>query len=132
MLFDSFKQKLESRVFLQDTTVSLPTKYVLGLSTTAPTADGGNITEPPAASGYQRIELNDLVQETTGGVINNTVIDYGTSSAAWGTVSYSVIYDELGTPIMYDQLNPPKTVEAGTILTIKRGGVVLYFGNVDA
>lgn len=130
MLFDGFRLNLEKRVFLKDTTIALPTKFILGLSTTTPTSDGGNITEPSADSGYKRIELTDLVQEADGGVVNNTVVDYGESLSAWGTVTHSVIYDENGTPIMYDPLAVSKTVEAGTILTIKKSGLKLYFGDV--
>lgn len=103
------------------TTPALPTEYFIGLSTTAPEADGTNVHEPAAGTGYARVKLEGL-SEPTGGVVTNTNrIDFAESTSPWGTMTHYVIYDSLidGNLLEFGALPLSRTVETGTIMTIK-------------
>ena len=127
MVFNDFMDKLCRLVFLKES-VSLPEKYVLGFSTTAPNANGGNITEPGSGTGYARIDLTDLATDGDGIAYNATEIDCGEALADWGTLAWSVLYDGNGNALSAGQMSKPITVDAGETLKLKVGNVKLYFG----
>ena len=75
---------------------SRPTVYV-GLSTTAPTEAGGNVTEP-SGNGYARVETapadwNNATDADPSVVSNAAAITFPAASGAWGTVTHFVIFD---------------------------------------
>lgn len=64
----------------------------IALSTTAPTAAAGNITEPASASGYARVAASTGGMTVTGSTITNgNYIYWPEATAGWGTVKYIVL-----------------------------------------
>lgn len=108
-------------------TPTIPAKYYLGLSSSAPALNGTGVTEPGAGAGYARVELTSLSVPADGVVTNNTAIDFAESTAEWGTMTHFVIYDALtgGNLLMYGRLSASRRVEAATIMTIKQGSLNL-------
>ena len=112
---------------------ALPSEYYIGLSTTAPSADGTGVTEPPTEAGYARVKLTSLGEPTGGVVTNSQSVNFNESTAAWGTVTHFVIYDTStvgsGNLLMYGALSAPRTVESATIMTIREGYLSLSVQN---
>lgn len=110
---------------------AMPTDYYIGLSTTAPSADGKSVSEP-SGNGYARIKLENLSAPNNGIVTNNLAIDFPESvGGSWGTVTHFVIYDSLtgGNLLMYGALSAPRSIETATIMTIKAGNLRLSIQN---
>lgn len=112
---------------------AIPTRYYIGLSTSAPNINGTNVTEPGTGAGYARVELNSLSEPSDGVVTNIQAINFNESTASWGTVTHFVIYDSdvvgTGNLLMYGLLSTPRTVETATIMTIKEGYLSLSAQN---
>lgn len=110
---------------------ALPTKFYLGLSSTAPNLDGTGATEPATSAGYKRVELTSLSEPANGVVTNDATIDFDESTADWGTMTHFVIFDSEtgGNLLMYGALSVSRTVEAATIMTIKAGSLNLSVVN---
>lgn len=111
---------------------TLPSTYYIGLSSTKPTADGGNVTEPSSSgSGYRRVQLNSLSAPTDGTITNSTAINFSESTSDWFPASapaqYYVIYDAQtgGNLLMYNQLTTSRVIETHTIATIKANSLYL-------
>lgn len=121
-------------VFGSKKTPAIPSKYYLGLSSTAPELDGSGVTEPGAGTGYARVELTSLSVPVNGVVTNNAAIDFAESTAEWGTMTHFVVYDALtnGNLLMYGELSASRRVEAATIMTIKLGSLNLSVVNPSA
>lgn len=132
MVFTEFKNKLANSIFLGSTTVALPTAYYLALSTTEPTLDGANITEPPTGSGYTRIKMDKtLLTEPVDGVVSNVeTIDYGEATSDWGEIIYAVFMDGEGTPCFASPMHSAVEVNAGDVFRIKAGNAAFGFGGV--
>lgn len=126
-----FLNLVSGNIFQTKTSPSIPSKYYIGLSTTAPTLAGGNVNEPLAASGYARVELTGLSQPSGGVVTNGSAISFNESTASWGTITHFVIFDAStgGNLLMYGTLSTPRSVETATILTIKSGYLSLSAQN---
>lgn len=114
-----FLNIVAGNVYGTDTGITLPTQYYIGLSTTAPTVTGTNVSEPSGA-GYSRVELTTLGKPSGGVVTNTASVDFPESTASWGTVTYFVIYDALtgGNLLQYGQLSTPRSIEPATIMSI--------------
>lgn len=56
-----FLNVVAGNVYATDVATTLPTQYYIGLSTTAPTITGTNVSEPSGA-GYSRVELTIAIQ----------------------------------------------------------------------
>ena len=132
---NDFLNLVAGNVFGVKTNPSIPAKYYIGLSTSAPTVAGGNVSEP-VNKGYARVELSSLGVKSgvDGGVTNSADINFAESTRDWGTITHFVIYDALtgGTLLMYGALNVPRTVESATIMTIKAGALNLNVQNPTA
>ena len=105
---------------------AIPQHYYVGLSTTEPSVDGSNVSEPSTGTGYGRVSLDGRLGEPDGGVVeNSSSIDFNESTASWGTITHFVIYDAEtvgeGNLLMYGELSAPRSVEASTIMTIRVG-----------
>lgn len=122
--------RIMGNVFRTQTSPALPTNYYIGLSTSTPTAAGGNVTEP-SGGGYARKQLTGLSTPTNGVITNNSAIAFNESTASWGTVTYFVIYDAAtnGNLLFYDRLTSSRAVEANTVITIKEGALKLTLAN---
>ena len=68
----------------------------MGLSTTTPTPDGNNFTEPDASTGYSRVLIGDSSYPITynmgnpnnGTISNDKMIIFNEATASWGTVTH--------------------------------------------
>lgn len=126
-----FLNQVMGNLFKTKETPALPSEYYIGLSSTAPTISGGNVTEPLSNSGYKRVKLENLSEPADGVITNEQAISFDESTANWGTMSHFVIYDalEAGNLLMYDTLSTPRNVEAATIVTIKANSLTLTLSN---
>jgi len=95
---------------------SPPATLYFGLSTTAPTASGTNITEP-VGNGYARVAITNNITNfpisVNGSKTNANTIIYPISSGSWGTITHYLVYDALtgGNLLAFGQLNNAQTVD---------------------
>lgn len=127
-----FKNLIMGNLFRTSTGTALPTTYYIGLSSTAPTAAGGNVTEPSTTgTGYTRVQLTSLTSPTDGVINNSAVISFPESSTDWFPASapaqYYVIYDAQsgGNLLMYNQMTTSRVIETNTIAMIKANSLYL-------
>lgn len=125
-----FLNVIAGNVFGTQTSPALPTEYYLGLSTSAPTVLGTNVSEPAAAE-YGRIKIDNFSVPEDGSVKTSTVLAFPESTSSWGTVTYYVIYDsaEGGNLLVFCPLSQAKTIEANTIATFKAGEIEMILTN---
>ena len=126
-----FLNCIMGNVFQTETDPALPTAVYLGLSTTEPSIDGTGVSEPSSNVGYERVQLTTLSEPSDGVVTNSSDISFVESIGDWGTVAYFVIYDAEtdGNLLMYEALSTSRSVEEGTIVTVKSGGLNLVLSN---
>jgi len=128
-----FLNCVAGNLFQTKTSPAMPTKYYIGLSTTAPAVDGTGVNEPSVDAGYSRVELTSLSTPVDGVVTNTLAINFEESTATWNTITHFVIYDtadvDSGNLLMYGELSTPRAVEAATIMTIKEGYLKLSAQN---
>lgn len=126
-----FLNNIMGNVFGSKTSPALPTNYYIGLSMTAPTIDGTNVTEPTLPAGYARVKLSDLSAPSNGVITNSRSIEFNESTGEWGLITHFVIYDAEtnGNLLMYDELTFPRTVDAATVIIIKEGSLQLTLSN---
>ena len=122
-----FLNTVAGNLFLSDTSEPLPTEYHLGLSTTAPSADGTGVTEPAATAGYTRVEITDLDVPDDGEVISTEDISFPESTDDWGTVTHFVIFDSAtgGNLLIYGPLQKARRLDEGSVLTVRAGDLHL-------
>lgn len=126
-----FKNLIMGNVFRTNTSRSIPTNYYIGLSSTAPTEGGTNVTEPASTTGYTRVRLASLTSPTNGVITNNAEIRFDESTANWFSASnpatHYVIYDSVtgGNLLMYNELTTPRIIEINTIAIIKANSLYL-------
>ena len=94
----------------------------LKLSTTTPTATGGNFTEPPTSCGYRAKQLSEMGSPSNGQVENDDIIFIGEIVSDGGTVTHFGIFTSstASTPIYVGTLSTPKVLEAGKALLIRK------------
>lgn len=126
-----FLNCVSGNLFQTKTTPAMPTKYYIGLSTTAPNVNGTNVSEPATSAGYARVELTSLSEPAEGVVTNEYAINFDESTASWGTITHFVIFDTEsgGNLLMFGALSTSRAVEAATIMTIKEGYLKLSAQN---
>lgn len=127
-----FKNLIMGNVFKTDTSVSLPTNIYIGLSSTAPTAAGGNVTEPSTSgTAYARVRLTSLTAPSGGVITNSSAISFPESTATWfnsaNPATHYVIFDAAtgGNLLMYNSLTASRVIEVNTIATIKASSLYL-------
>ena len=83
------------------------------LFTTAPTDDAAG-TEVGAGIGYtaKTTAVSDWTTSTTGQTSNATILNFGTASASWGTVTHFEIRDSSGNRLWNGTLTTPRTISA--------------------
>lgn len=128
-----FLDCVSGNVFNTKTTPALPTVYYLGLSTTEPTQEGTNVTEPSTSAGYARVQLDNL-GEPSGGVVKNTdTVRFNKSTESWGTVTHYTVYDSPtageGNLLMYGSLKTSRNVEPDTVIVIEKDALELTVRN---
>lgn len=125
-----FLNLVAGNIFGTKKSPAIPSKFYLGLSTSAPNVSGGGVTEP-TDSAYARMELSSLGAPTGGVVSNTSIIEFPESATDWGIVSYYCIYDAAtgGNLLMYGQLEKSRTVEANTVMIVRAGSLNLSMVN---
>jgi len=93
----------------------------IALSTTTPTAAGGNISEPAASAGYERALASDGYFSTSGHdrtIKNTKYVYFPEATESWGTITYMCVM--VGSSLRYfGALNTPVTVPANTVPLFK-------------
>lgn len=109
---------------------ALPTKIYLGLSSTAPNAEGNNVTEPNGG-GYKRIEITGLKEPENGVTKNQNILTFPRTSASWGNVSHYVVYDaQLGGHLLqYGELEEATTIVKNASLIFEPNTITLSVTN---
>ena len=101
----------------------------LALSTTEPTIDNKNVTEPEG-NGYARISISRFMaspalssDSTTTEITNNKEIHFNEATGNWGTITHFAIYNSStgGTPLYVGALTQAITPTANTVPLIKVG-----------
>lgn len=125
MITSYFLNLVAGNVFQTKKMPAIPTKYYIGLSTTAPAIGGTGVNEPPTDAGYTRVELASLSEPADGVVTNTAAINFNESTASWGNITHFVIFDSAavgsGNLLMYGELSTPRSVEGETIMSIREG-----------
>lgn len=107
---------------------SAPSMHV-ALSTTAPAEDGTNVTEP-VGNGYARQPAgasvwNDATLADPSLIDNQSIIDFGTATGSWGTVTHVVIFDALtaGNVIASGALTTSRTISNNDPVSFQAGDI---------
>lgn len=128
-----FLNCVAGNLFKTKVSPSLPSAYYIGLSTTAPAADGSGVSEPSAVANYSRVQISSLGEPSNGVVQNTQEIRFNESSSDWGTITHYVIYDSgaigHGNLLMYGELDRPRIVDAASIMTLQVGTLKLSVQN---
>lgn len=110
----------------------LSTGYYVGVSTTTPTAAGGNVTEPAiGTAGYARVLVSEAEFGTaTNGVISNIVEQqFPQSTGVWlagANLTHFVVYDAAtGGNLLHYNVIPgtPQGVVENTVLVLPIDGI---------
>jgi hypothetical protein len=126
-----FMNLIMGNVFRSKTTPSIPTNYYIGLSKTAPTLSGTNVTEP-SDSAYARVNITSSLSVPTNGVITNSSnITFGESLVDWGVITHYCIFDNStgGNLLVYGQFSSSRTIEVNTVATVKSGELAIEIEN---
>ena len=106
----------------------------VGLSTSTPTAAGGNVTEP-VGNGYARVPLGNSTQALTqkmsaaanGEITSAEIIYFPEATGAWGSCTHLCFFSVMtgGTPFAFGALNLSISPTTGTVPLIRVGGLTL-------
>lgn len=106
----------------------------VGLSTTTPTASGGNVTEPAGAA-YGRVstagaDWDPAAAGSPSTVANGTQITFPTPTGSWGTVTNFTIHDAAsgGNVVAFGALLQVKAISNGNDVNFPPGNLVLELG----
>lgn len=103
------------------------TTYI-GLSTTTPTAAGGNFTEPSSASGYVRAKFGDQDASKSAQIANGAIIFFNESlGAGYGTVTHFGLFSSAsgGTPFFIGELDSAMSISAGYVPIFRKQQLVI-------
>ena len=91
---------------------TMPATVYVGLNTADPTPAGSGAEV--SGGGYARKALT-MGASTNGVGENSALVNFGTASASWGTVTHASIWDALsgGNMLAYGTLTASKTVASG-------------------
>jgi hypothetical protein len=119
-----FKNKI-----LQDTFKAGAGLYV-GLSSTAPNAGGGNVTEPPrTGTGYARVALNSFSAPASGATANAAALNFNESLTDWfpanAPATHYVLFDAAtgGNVLLSGSLETSRIIQAQTAAVFKTGSL---------
>ncbi len=108
----------------------LPTAFTAGLSTAAPTASGGNIQEPAASTGYQRMPVT-FSDAVNGAICSGAPVDFPVFTSDAGVATHYVLFDQDGEPFWSDALTQPRTLEANSTVGFPAGESGICISLVD-
>ena len=134
-LSNNLKQKIVNMVTGRLNSVSISQVFV-GLSTTTPSGDGTNITEP-SDTAYKRVMLGNSGQsltqkmsaatDATPSSANTEPILFDKATSSWGTITHVVFYDAQtsGNFLGYAALNSSVSVSSGNVARIAIGDLTV-------
>lgn len=107
------------------TSPGIPAIYYVGLSKSAPTVAGGNVSEP-SGGGYTRVAMTGMSAPTNGVIKNGQEVAFAEASGNWGAITHVVVYDAAtgGNLLMYSELPAAKTVTSGDQARFKVGSLI--------
>lgn len=129
-----FKNMMAGALFGKSSVFNIPDTYYLAVSTTNPSEDGSNFTEPTDPM-YSRVAIANSSESFTdpsdGTVANKQNIELAESSEDWGSVSATGVFDSPtgGNLLMYDYIYPPRTIERETVFLIKPDSLKIVVGD---
>ena len=109
-------------------------EFWIGLSSTEPDKDGGNITEP-TGDDYARVQVTGFTPANDGFIYNVEQIAFQKSQSIWfppeAKAAYWLLFDGPGADANFlqaGQLQEPKTIESSTTLAIaaETMGIALF------
>lgn len=104
-----------------------PTTYI-GLSTTTPTAAGGNFTEPGSATGYARAQFGTQDTSKVAQIANGAIIFFNESlGSGYGTVTHFGLFSSAsgGTPFFIGELESAMPIGAGYVPIFRKHQLVI-------
>lgn len=109
---------------LRNTAYTSPTTVYVGLYTAAPTDAGGG-TEV-SGGGYAR-EAATFGAASGGSISNSAIVDFGTTTGAWGTVTHFGIFDAetAGNLLYWDALTAEKVIGNGDPVSFPIGDLTV-------
>lgn len=123
MITTYFLKSISEDIYKHQHDPNIPYYYYLGLSSTEPTIDGINVTEPTATE-YYRVEIDNMEDfghaDETGLVTNNKPLYFPESLSDWGEIKYYVIFDSQteGNLLLFGEFEESISVPLKTKLTI--------------
>ena len=95
----------------------------IGLSTTTPNVNGGDITEPAASAGYARVSASQGAFKADGGTIRNTAYVYFPEATdSWGTVTHLCVYGSSNNALRYfGAFTTPRLISANSVPLFRPG-----------
>ncbi len=110
--------------------LSPPLNFYVGFSTTAPNADGTNVTEPVGGAYGRETVLSSTSQwdvAALGSTGNTNVITFTEATGSWGTLTHWVIYDQStgGNLLFFAALDASQAVVSGDQVKFQAGGLTI-------
>lgn len=122
---------------LSDTFINTSNKFYIGLSSTAPKADGSGVTEPDSGLGYGRVKVSSFAYASAGMVKNNGTIAFPVSTGTWFTnsrkASYWVLFDGSGSEanvLTCGNLTDAMEIDAGVQASIGSGAIKITLSDL--
>lgn len=106
-----------------------PTNFYVSLYVGDPLGAGVEVS----GGGYAR-QLNNDWDASAAGVVDNTnVIDYGTTTASWGTPDYFGVHDALtgGNIVAYGNITSQTAIGSGVQVTFPAGDLDIALNDAD-
>ena len=99
----------------------------VGLSTTTPTAAGGNFSEPSSSTGYERASIGDLNTTISAQVANDAIIFFNETLGSYGTITYFGLFTAKtgGTPFFVGELTDPLTIDTGYVPIFRAENLII-------
>ena len=99
----------------------------VGLSTTTPTAAGGNFSEPSPSTGYVRASIGDLNTSISAQVANDAIIFFNETLGSYGTITHFGLFSSKsgGTPFFVGQLTNPLTIDTGYVPIFRAENLII-------
>lgn len=125
MFADNFINTAAERVFKTGS-------IYVGLSTTTPSSNGSNISEPTSSS-YTR-QLMSMGNPVDGSISNSAQVEFETGSGAWGTITHYVLYDAVtgGNFIACEKVTSQPSLVEGSSLIFRIGAIKLSIQDISS
>ena len=119
---------------MMGTSMTQPSNLWVGLSTTTPTAAGGNVTEP-SGNGYARVstsgaDWDPATLASPSVVTNGNQVTFPNPTGSWGTVTHFTIHSAStgGFVVAYGPLAQSKTINSGDPVNFPAGNLDVELG----